>query len=326
MEIPNRSCRGRETCPARFHARTFLTKILQAVLLPLALSAAQPSLGGTTSGKDPVIPAPEPASRVHALFQLDFSDHYITPRGLNVENEGLVVQPLFLAFWDLYSSKTGFLENITLTTGVWSSVHSEESGTDPGHWNEFDPIAGLAFKFAKIWKLETNYTAFDSMVDSYPTSHHLEVKLSLDDSAMLGKFALRPYVAYWWELENKATVVFNSATSEESGYFTFGINPSVQLGNVKLEFPTYVNIVQDDFYQEFDGTGGGSGAAVFGTEIKATIPMKFMPKGMGAWNFYAGVKYYHLNNDGLRDGNSVLTPREHKDDLVQFHGGFSVFF
>ena len=61
--------------------------------------------------------APEPPSRVHALLQLDFSDHYVT-RQMDVENEGLVFQPLFLAFWDLYSSKTGFLENVTLTTGV----------------------------------------------------------------------------------------------------------------------------------------------------------------------------------------------------------------
>jgi hypothetical protein len=270
--------------------------------------------------------APEPPSRVHALLQLDFSDHYITPRGLNVENEGLVFQPLFLAFWDLYSSKTGFLENITLTTGVWSSIHSHESGADPGHWNEFDPIAGLAFKFAKYWKFETNYTAFDSMVDSYPTSHHLELKLNFDDSTLMGKFALHPYVAYWWELENKATVVFDPTTSEESGYFTVGINPSFKLGEVKFEFPTYVNFVGSDFYQEFDGTGGGSGAAVFGTEIKATVPLKFVPKGMGSWSFYAGLKYYHLNNDGLRDGNSVLTSHEHKDDLFQVHGGISIFF
>lgn len=291
-----------------------------------ALTLGPASAVAGPKNPEPVMPAPEPSSRIHALLQLDFSDHYITPRGLNVENEGLVFQPLFLVFWDLYSSKSGFLENVSLTTGVWSSFHSEESGADPGNWNEFDPIVGLSFKFAKKWKLDTTWTAFDSMVDSYPTSQHLEVKLGYDDSELLGDFALHPYVAYWRELHNKATVVFNSATSEESGYFTLGINPSFKVGEVKIELPAFVNIVQDDFYQEFDGTGGGSGAAVFGAGIKATVPLKFVPKNMGAWSFYAGVKYYHLSNDGLRDGNSVLTPREHKDDLIQFHTGISVFF
>jgi hypothetical protein len=28
----------------------------------------------------------------------------------------------------------------------------------------------------------------------------------------------------------------------------------------------------------------------------------------------------------LLDGNTVLTPNEHREDLVQFHGGLSIFF
>ena len=35
-------------------------------------------------------------SNVNVLVAFDFSDHYITPRGLNVEDNGLVVQPLML--------------------------------------------------------------------------------------------------------------------------------------------------------------------------------------------------------------------------------------
>ncbi len=127
---------------------------------------------------------------VHALFQLDISDHYITPRGLNVENEGVIFQPLFLVFWNLYSDKdAGFLTDVTLTTGVWSSIHTHESGADPGYWNEFDPILGLTFKFAGGFTLDTTFTSFESMVDSYPTSTHFEAKLSFDDSKYLGKFA-----------------------------------------------------------------------------------------------------------------------------------------
>jgi len=282
---------------------------------------------GTPASKNPaaVEPAPPPSS-LHALLQLDFSDHYITPRGLNVENEGLIFQPLFLVFYDMYSNKDAFIQDVTLTLGVWSSFHTEESGADPGHWNEFDPIGGIGFKFADYWKLDLNYTAFKSMVDSYPTSSHLEVKLGFDDSKFLGDFALHPFVAYWQELNYKATVAFNSATSEESSYFTLGINPGFKVGPVKVELPTYINLVNDNFYQKFDGSGGGSGLGVFGTELKLSVPLTFVPKDLGFWTLYAGVKYYHLSNDGLRDGNSVLTPREHKDDLVQFHGGISIFF
>lgn len=302
------------------------TSLFYACLLALSPLFSPTSMAGTQAPKNPAVAPPETEPWIHALLQLDFSDHYITPRGLNVENEGLIFQPLFLVFWDLYSSKDGFLQDVSLTTGVWSSFHTRESGANPGHWNEFDPIAGLGFKFADYWKLDLNYTAFRSMVDSYPTSHHLEVKLGFDDSKILGAFALNPYIAFWKELENKATVAFDPATSDESYYFTVGVNPSFKAGPVKFEFPTYINIVDGDFYQKFDGTGGGSGLAVFGTELKVSVPLTFVPKDMGFWTLYAGVKYYHLSNDGLRDGNMVLTVNENKDDLVQFHGGISIFF
>lgn len=309
----------------RKHTSRLLIKA--ACLLTLATAPLQLLAG--TPDKTPAAVTPAPSEPwIHALLQLDFSDHYITPRGLDVENRGLVFQPLFLVFWDVYSDKTGFLQDVTLTTGAWSSFHTRKSGFDPGHWNEFDPIGGLAFKFADHWKFETNYTSFDSMVDSYPTSTHLELKLSYDDSALMkgAGFTLNPYIAFWQELNYKATVTFNPATSHESNYFTVGVDPTFNIGAVKVEVPTYINIVGKDFYQKFDGTGGGSGVAVFGSEIKFSVPLKFIPKDLGFWSLYAGVKYYHLSNDGLRDGNLVLTSHEHKDDLVQYHGGISIFF
>lgn len=283
--------------------------------------------GNEETAPAPPVTMPDSQPIAHFLLQLDFSDAYITPRGLNVENQGLVFQPLLLSFWNLYSNKDTFINDVSLTAGVWSSFHTQESGADPGHWNEWDPILGLTFGLGDYLKFETNYTAFKSMVDSYPTSHHLELKLKLDDSKWLGDFALNPYVAYWQELENKATVAFNPATSDESYYFTLGVNPAVKLGPVKLEFPTYINLTGSEFYQEFDGTGGGSGLAVFGTEVKASVPLTFIPKEAGFWTGYVGVKYYHLSNDGLLDGNQVLGAQAERDEnLVQVHGGISIFF
>ncbi len=302
--------------------RSALAGLVLAACLPFTTA---PLVAGTPAPKA-VVETKPPESRLHALLQLDFSDHYITPRGLNVENEGMIFQPLFLVFLDLYSNPGGFISDVSLTGGIWNSFHTHESGKDPGHWNELDPILGLTFKFGDSWKLDTTFTCFDSMVDSYPTSTHFEAKLSFDDSKYLGAFALHPWVAFWQELDEKATVVFNPATSDSTFYFTLGINPSFNVGKVKFEFPTFINLVDGDFYQQFDGSGGGSGLAVFCTEVKASLPLDFVPKDLGFWTLYAGVKYYHLDNAGLSDGNSVLTPNEHRDDLVQFHGGISIFF
>jgi len=39
------------------------------------------------------------------------------------------------------------------------------------------------------------------------------------------------------------------------------------------------------------------------------------------------VQYYHLSNDGLLDGNQVLgADASRTENLVQFHGGISIFF
>jgi hypothetical protein len=311
---------------------TTLMKSFRILPVPSALALlllATPALtAGTTEAVAPAVEPAKPPLKLNMLLQLDVSDHYITPRGLNVENDGVIFQPLFLLFANLYSSESSFITDVSLTAGVWSSLHTEESGADPSHWNEFDPILGLTFKFADCLKLDTNYTAFKSMTDSYPMSHHMELKLTLDDSKWLGDFALNPFVAYWQELNDKATVVFDPTTSDESFYFTVGVNPTIKFDAVTLEFPTFMNIVADDFYQEFDGSGGGSGVAVISTGIKASVPLKFIPQEYGFWTWYAGVKYYHLDNDGLEDGNSVLTTSSENNDtnLVQFHTGLKIFF
>jgi hypothetical protein len=299
--------------------------IASTALLTLGSLCVPVAHAGTPDAKaTPEVAPPPPDNFFHALLQLDFGQGYITPRGLYVTNQGLSFQPLFLTFWDVYHSKDGFLNDVTLTLGVWSDFDTHESGVNPSHYNEFDPIAGIAWTFGD-WKLDTNFTAFDSIQDDYPTSAHLQVQLTYDDSKALGAFALHPYVAYWQELHEKATVNLDPATSAESGYFTFGVSPSAKVGPVKFELPMYINVVRDKFYQQFDGSPGGSGLAVFGAELKASVPLTFIPKDMGSWTLYAGVKYYHLNNDGLIDGNIALND-ESKTNLFQFHAGISIFF
>ena len=289
---------------------------------------ASPVVAGEVTKKmmDKSVVEPEPPSRIHALINVDVSDHYITPRGLNVENSGVIFQPLVLIFWNLYSNPDAFLNDVTLTTGVWNSIHTKESGADPSHWNEIDPIGGLTFKFGKGFAFDLFWSAFQSQTDSYDTSNNLSFKLSYADSCF-GNFSLNPYVEYWMEVSDKATVMFNQATSDEGWYFSIGINPTYKFKSIPftVSLPTFINLCSDDFYQKFDGSNGGSGLAVFSTQLKVSTPMSFMPKGYGNWTAYTSVQYYHLSNDGQHDGNIALGSGTN-DDLVQFHAGVSVFF
>jgi len=266
-------------------------------------------------------------SDVNTLVAFDFSGDYITPRGLHVENQGVVTQPLMLLIWKLKAFKEGPVSDVTLTTGIWNSFHSHKAGVNPSHWNEVDPILSAGIKFRKGFTLDASTTAFYTPTQSYATSTHADFKVTFNSAAISG-VALNPYAQYWIELKNKSTVMFNSATSDEGSYLSLGLAPSFPLGGsgTVLEVAFSANVVSADFYQRMDGSDGGSGLALASLAPKLSIPMKFLGLSHGAWTAYVGARYYYLRNDGLLDGNEVLVDDGRKSNLLQIRGGLSVFF
>jgi hypothetical protein len=267
-------------------------------------------------------------SRVNVLVAMDFSDNYITPRGLHVEDEGLVVQPLVLLFWKLHAANEGVVRDVTLNTGLWNSFHSHPAGVTPSRWNEVDPILGVSMKLKGGWAVDAGTTAFYTPTDSYATSTHLDLKLTYNDTLRRG-VSLNPYVGYWVELNNKSTVAFNPSTAEEGSYLTLGATPLLNLGaaGATLEVGAYANFVSSSFYQRFDGSEGGSGLAVFSVSPKVSVPLKLFGVSHGAWTAYAGMNFLHLRNEGLLDGNQALGTGSARDaNLTRIRGGLSVFF
>src|ERR1700674_5529106 len=101
------------TFQRRWRDRAFTLRAAVVLSLSLAfLASSQDVLGSNVTG----------------LVAWDASDHYITPRGLNVEDKGLVVQPLMLLFWKLHGADQGAVSDVTLTTGIWNSLHSHRAG------------------------------------------------------------------------------------------------------------------------------------------------------------------------------------------------------
>jgi hypothetical protein len=267
-------------------------------------------------------------SNVNVLVGMDFSGDYITPRGLHVEDEGLVWQPLVLMLWKLHAADQGLVRDVTLTTGIWNSFHSQRAGATPSRWNEVDPILGLGIKLQGGWAVDAGMTAFYTPTDSYLTSTHLDLKLTYNDS-FLGGVSLNPYVAYWVELNNKSTVVFDPSTSQEGSYLTLGATPVFALGatGTTLEVGTYANFVSSSFYQRMDGTDGGSGLGIFSVSPKLSVPLKFFGVSHGAWTAYVTGSYFRLSNDGVMEGNQLLSGESvNEPNLTRFRGGLTVFF
>lgn len=290
-------------------------------------------------------PPPEP-SKLNLLLNVEFADKYVTPRGQVVREDGLTVQPLLLAFINLYEGK-GFVDSFKLFGGIWCDFGSagvaEEApfGSDPKtRFTEVDPILGVSMGFAKTATLSVTYTAFVEQILSIETSHHLEVKLAVDDSKWLGPFALHPYALFWQELEGKSTAarvpfaVFGPspftgsvAPPDEGYYFEFGVNPGYTfkaLGDLKVELPCRILLPSEDFYGDWYDSNSTVGLYELGAKV--SLPLNFMPKGYGHWSIHAGYKYMNFVDKNLRGMQQFNAPGEELDAVHQVYGGISVFF
>ena len=69
-----------------------------------------------------------PFTRFSGSTGVDFTNAYIF-RGIVQEDEGFIGQPWAEIDYNVYSSETGFLRDVTIGGGVWSSFHSRG---DPG--------------------------------------------------------------------------------------------------------------------------------------------------------------------------------------------------
>lgn len=312
----------------------------------LTLGAASTFAGPTPKEKlaKSVIEPEPPGAKVNLLLNVEFSDKYVTPRGQIVRDEGLSIQPLLLAFVTLHEGD-GFINSFKFVGGVWADYgtsgvsQNAPFGSDPKtNYTEIDPIFGVSIGIAKMFTLNVTYTAFVEQILSIETSHHLEVKLSFDDSPYLKAFALSPYVLFWQELEGKSTaaqvpfLVFGDPASGvtapgEGYYFEVGVQPGFTLktlGDLKVEFPCRMLLPSEEFYGEY--YDNASFVGLYEVGVKASIPLTFMPKGYGNWSAHAGYRYMNFVDENLRGMNQFNAPGKETDEVHQIYGGISVFF
>jgi hypothetical protein len=272
-----------------------------------------------------------PPDFVHGLLNLEFSDYHLTPRGIVLQNKGLVTQQYLRLDWDFYPLRrqtNQFINEAYLTTAVWNDIDTVPGGAVPGPWNEIDFIAGPGAKLFNDWTLESPFIAFKSETQSYPTCWAWDPRLTYHDH-FAENFSINPYVEFFDEMKNKITVVLVPADSQSSFYFSLGVDPTYAFPALplKLELPSYIIIPGKNFYQRQDGSGGGTDLALLATMFKVTVPLNFIRPSCGKWSVYTGVQYDYLNNPGLLDGNEIAGAAHSRErNIVVFHGGITLRF
>jgi hypothetical protein len=257
--------------------------------------------------------------------------------GFVYENQGGIIQPYADLYIKLYEGE-GFLNKVTLNLCIWDSFHSRktdaglvDSGGAPRRhsstdaWFEQDFTPGVSFTFLKNFTFTPSYFAYLSPSDAFETFQGLNLKLAYDDTDLLGKFALHPYVQVLFELENKVGL-----GPGEGVYYEIGIAPSCPAGRVTLSFPLTVGLGSNGFYGSVDDQGNlhNQGFGYFSAGMNSSYGLKFIPERYGKWTLTACYNYYYLGAGTVdfnteRAGGNV---RDRNQNEHVFSGGIAVAF
>jgi hypothetical protein len=203
-------------------------------------------------------------------------------RGIRQNTGGVSVWP-FVDFGFTPFRGEGALKTVNFNVGTWNAFHS-----DGNNLYETDFYGTLGLGFSK-GALAFTYTSYTSPADLFAHVKELAVKLSLDDSAALGRGALKPYALIAFELDNQA-----DAGASEGTYVELGIAPGFSGSRASLAVPVKVGLSAGDYY-EF-GTGSDSKFGYFSIGGLVTVPMGSHANIHGGLEFQAfgdNVKAYN---------------------------------
>jgi hypothetical protein len=227
-----------------------------------------------------VLIASPASAQVAVTGGIDFTNQY-NFRGIRQNTEGVSIQP-FVDFGGTVATSDGALKTVTLNVGTWNAFHSQINEDDFGtgnKWYEADIYGILGLGFGK-GALAFTYTSYTSPADLFAHVKELAVKASFDDSAALGKGALKPYLTLAFELSDDGQA---DAGDEKGTYLELGVAPGYAGSRASIAFPIKVGLSAGDYY-EF-ATGEDETFGFFSIAGIVTVPM-----GAHA-NIHGGVEF-----------------------------------
>ena len=220
---------------------------------------------------------------------LDFVNQY-NFRGIRQNTEGVSVWP-FVDFGFTPFRGDGALKTVNINVGTWNAIHSQINDGNKLYETDFYGVLGFGFSRGA---LAFTYTSYTSPADLFAHVKELAVKASFDDSAALGRGALKPYAMVAFEMDNQADAGDSTGT-----YVELGIAPGISGSRASLAIPVKVGLSGGDYYEFGYGTGD-SKFGYFSIGGIVTVPM-----GSHA-NIHGGVEFQAFG-DNVADYNGQDT-------------------
>jgi hypothetical protein len=220
---------------------------------------------------------------------VDFTNQY-NFRGIRQNSGGTSIWPFIDLGFPAWSGD-GALKSVSLNLGTWNAMHTKLSSSKA---YETDLYATLGFGFG-MGSLGFTYTSYTSPGDYFAHVKELAVKASFDDSAALGKGALKPYALIAFELTDDGQA---DAGVGRGTYVELGVAPGYTGSKASIAVPIKVGLSANDYY-EF-GTGSNSAFGYFSVAGIVTVPIgsHFNIHGGGEFQAFGdNVKAYNAFGD-----------------------------
>src|SRR5687768_8734099 len=205
------------------------------------------TLAAPASAQEPTDPNP---GNVTVTGGIDFLNTYMF-RGIRQDDSGLITWPYADLGLAVYSGDGG-LKSVAVNLGTWNSLHTGPTGSDGPTgklWYESDFYATLGFGMAGGTALSFNYTAYNSPNSMFTTVKEFQVKFGVDDSAYLGRAALKPYALVAMEFDTEPGVGQADGGLEAGKYLELGIAPGYSATAASIAFPVKVGLSLGDYYE-----------------------------------------------------------------------------
>jgi hypothetical protein len=233
-------------------------------------------------------------------------------RGIRQHSTGMAFWPVADLGVAVYSGDGG-LKSAGINVGTWNSQHTGDTGADGPTgklWYESDFYATLGLGFGGGASLATTYTAYTSPNNAFTTVKEIMFKLGVDDSAYLGKAALKPYAAVAFEFDTEPGVGQADGGANAGRYLELGVAPGYAGSKASLTVPVKVGLSLADYYELNIGTAAApvfvdNRFGYFSVAGLMTVPVGGTTS-YGAWNVHGGVEYQALGDttEVLNGGDS----------------------
>lgn len=222
---------------------------------------------------------------------IDFLNQYMF-RGIRQNSTGFVTWPAVDLGIAAYSGDGG-LKSVGINFGTWNSLHSGDTGSDGPSgklWYESDFYATVGFGFGGGTSFSTTYTAYTSPNSGFTTVKEISFKLGVDDSAFLGKAAVKPYLIIAQEFGTDIATGQADGGDNAGTYMEIGFAPGYAGSRASLAIPVKVGFSLSDYYEL---AGEDNKFGFFSIGALATVPLGGTTS-FGSWNVHGGVEYQAL--------------------------------